>query len=216
MNILLKNKRRISENKRSPAALVSKIPTLDINSNRTAIKYSRKELFLRVLWGFGKVVFRLTPRPCFGLRRGILRAFGSKVGSNVNVYPSALIYYPWNLEINDDSSIGEWALVYNLGCVTIGERTTISQRVHLCAGTHDYRNPTLPLIKPPIEIGDEVWVCADAFIGPSVTIANGAVVGARSVVTRNVESLAVVAGNPAKFVKVRVIGDSDRLTEFNK
>ena len=64
----------------------------------------------------------------------------------------------------------------------------------------------MPLIKPPIEIGDEVWVCADAFVGPNVTIANGAVVGARAVVTRNVESLAVVAGNPAKFVKARVIG----------
>ena len=182
------------------------MPTLDINLNRAAAKYSRKELFLRVLWGFGKLFFRLTPRPCFGLRRAILRGFGATVGSNVNIYPSALIYYPWNLEIGDDSSIGEWALVYNLGRVTIGTRTTISQRAHLCAGTHDYRNPALPLIKPPIEIGDEVWVCADAFVGPNVTIANGAVVGARAVVTRNVESLAVVAGNPAKFVKARVIG----------
>ena len=179
--------------------------SLDINSNRAAAKYSRKELFLRVLWGFGKVVFRLTPRPCFGLRRAILRSFGATVGSNVNIYPSALIYYPWNLEVGDGSSIGEWALVYNLGSVTIGERTTISQRAHLCAGTHDYRNPVLPLIKPPIVIGDEVWVCADAFIGPNVTVANGAVVGACSVVTRDVEPLAVVAGNPAKYVKTRVI-----------
>jgi putative colanic acid biosynthesis acetyltransferase WcaF len=178
---------------------------LDITANRSALKYSRKELFFRVLWGFGKMVFRLTPRPCFGLRRAILRGFGAKVGSNVNIYPSALIYYPWNLQIGDDSSIGEWALVYNLGPVSIGSRTTISQRGHLCAGTHDYRNPTLPLIKPPIVIGDEVWVCADAFIGPNVTIAAGAVVGACSVVTRDVDSLAVVAGNPAKFVKKRVI-----------
>ena len=180
---------------------------LDITGNRTASKYSRKELFLRVLWGFGKLAFRLTPRPCFGLRRGILRMFGAKVGANVNIYPSALIYYPWNLEIGDDSSVGEWALVYNLGRVTIGGRTTISQRVHLCAGTHDYRNPALPLIKPPIVVGDEVWVCADAFIGPNLTVANGAVVGACSVVTSDVEPLAVVAGNPARFVKTRVIRD---------
>jgi putative colanic acid biosynthesis acetyltransferase WcaF len=183
--------------------------TLDINSNRAAAKYSRKELFLRVLWGFGKLAFRLTPRPCFGLRRAILKAFGAQVGANVNIYPSALIYYPWNLEIGDDSSIGEWALVYNLGLVRIGHRATISQRAHLCAGTHDYRNPALPLIKPPIEIGDEVWVCADAFVGPNVTVANGAVVGARAVVTRNVDSLTVVAGNPAKFVKARVIGEAN-------
>jgi putative colanic acid biosynthesis acetyltransferase WcaF len=181
------------------------MPTLDINSNRKATKYSRKELFLRVLWGFGKMLFRFSPRPCFGLRRAILRSFGATVGAKVNIYPSALIYYPWNLEIGDNSSIGEWALVYNLGKVTIGERTTISQCAHLCAGTHDYQNPSLPLLKPPIVIGNEVWVCADAFIGPGVTVANGAVVGACSVVTRDVVAWSVVAGNPAKFVKIRVI-----------
>jgi putative colanic acid biosynthesis acetyltransferase WcaF len=177
--------------------------TLDISTNRSVAKYSRKELFLRVLWGLGKFVFRLTPRPCFGLRRAILRAFGAKVGSDVNIYPSALIYYPWNLEIRDDSSIGEWALVYNLGSVTIGARTTISQRVHLCAGTHDYKNPAMPLIKPPIEIGDEVWVCADAFIGPNVSIEDRAIVAAASVVVKDVENATIVGGNPAKKIKTR-------------
>jgi putative colanic acid biosynthesis acetyltransferase WcaF len=179
------------------------MPTLDINSTRSASKYSRKELFFRVLWGFGKFAFRLTPRPCFGLRRFILRTFGAKIGSDVNIYSSALIYYPWNLEIGDDSSIGEWALVYNLGSVTIGARTTISQRVHLCAGTHDYKNPAMPLIKPPIEIGDEVWVCADAFIGPNVSIGARAIVAAASVVVKDVSAGDVVGGNPAKYIKVR-------------
>lgn len=178
--------------------------SLDINSNRKATKYSRKELFLRVLWGFGKVAFRLIPRPCFGLRRAILRGFGAKVGSNVNIYPSALIYYPWNLEIGDDSSIGEWALVYNLGRVTIGERTTISQRVHLCAGTHDYNDPTMRLMKPPITIGDEVWVCADAFVGPNVQIADRCIIGARAVVMKSINDSAIVAGNPAVRLKARL------------
>jgi len=177
--------------------------SLDINSNRSATKYSRKELFLRVLWGFGKLVFRLTPRPCFGLRRSILRGFGAQVGSNVHIYPSALIYYPWNLKIGDDSSIGEWALVYNLGKVSIGARTTISQRVHLCAGTHDYKNPAMPLMKPPIVIGDEVWVCADAFIGPAVTVADRAIVAAASVVVKDVSTGTIVGGNPAKYIKER-------------
>ena len=177
--------------------------TLDISANRSAAKYSRKELFMRVLWGFGKVIFKLSPRPCFGIRRGILRGFGAKVGENVNIYPSALIYYPWNLEIGDDSSIGEWALVYNLGRITIGERTTISQRVHLCAGTHDYQNPAMPLVKPPIKIGDQVWVCADAFIGPSVSIGARAIVAAASVVVKDVSTGTIVGGNPAKYIKER-------------
>lgn len=179
------------------------MPSLDINSNRTSTKYSRKELFLRVLWGCGKFVFRLTPRPCFGLRRFILRSFGAKIGSRVNIYSSALIYFPWNLEIGDDSSIGEWALVYNLGLVRIGARTTISQRVHLCAGTHEYNDPTMPLLKPSISVGDEVWICADAFIGPAVKIEQRAIVAAAAVVVKNVAADHIVGGNPARVIKVR-------------
>ena len=121
----------------------------------------------------------------------------------MHIYPSALIYYPWNLKIGDDSSIGEWALVYNLGKVSIGARTTISQRVHLCAGTHDYKNPAMPLMKPPIVIGDEVWVCADAFIGPAVTVADRAIVAAASVVVKDVSTGTIVGGNPAKYIKER-------------
>ena len=177
---------------------------LDIESNRAEAKYTRKEYFLRCLWGFGKLVFRLTPRPCFGLRRLILRVFGATVGRNVNIYPSALIYYPWNLEIDDDSSIGEWALVYNLGNISVGKRTTISQRVHLCAGTHNYQDPGMPLIKSEISVGDEVWVCADAFIGPAVKIEQRAIVAAASVVVKDVEEGLIVAGNPSRVIKSRV------------
>lgn len=176
---------------------------LDIDANRAAVKYTRKELCLRVVWGLGKLVFRLSPRPCFGFRRWLLSLFGAKVGRDVHVYSSALIYYPWLLEIGNDSSIGEWALVYNLGKVTIGERTTISQRAHLCAGTHDYAEVTMPLVKPPICVGDEVWVCADAFIGPGVTIASRAIVAAASVVVKDVPESTIVGGNPAKFIKNR-------------
>lgn len=176
---------------------------LDIQANRSAAKYSRKDLFLRVLWGVGKLVFRFSPRPCFGFRRGLLRCFGAKIGTDVHIYPSAIIYFPWNLEVSDGSAIGEWTLVYNLGKVTIGSRTTISQRVHLCAGTHDYKKPDMPLIKPPILIGDEVWVCADAFVGPDVTVGDRAIVGAASVVMKDLSASVIYAGNPALKVKDR-------------
>jgi putative colanic acid biosynthesis acetyltransferase WcaF len=177
---------------------------LHIHSNRQASKYTAREQLARIFWSIGRPVFRITPRPCFGLRRALLRLFGAQVGSDVNIYPSALIYYPWNLSIGECSSIGEWALIYNLGGVTIGERSTISQRAHLCAGTHDYRDPSMPLLKPPIHIADDAWICADAFLGPGVTIGEGAIVGARAVVTKNVAPWTVVVGNPAKFVKNRV------------
>lgn len=176
---------------------------MNIEANRTSAKYSGKEKLLRVLWMAGRLVFQFSPRPCFGFRRWWLRLFGAQVGSHVHIYPSAHIYFPWNLSIGDWSSIGEWALVYNLGPVSIGAKTTVSQRSHLCAGTHDYTDPTMPLIKQPITIGDQVWVCADAFIGPGVQVGDGAVVGARAVVVKNVEPWTVVAGNPARIIRQR-------------
>lgn len=180
-------------------------PGLDISANRKAVRYSRGELLLRVLWGLCKPLFRFSPRTCFGWRRMLLRLFGAKVGRNVHIYGTAVIYMPWNLEIGEWSGIGEQAFVYNLGRVTIGDMTTISQRAHLCAGTHDFTDPSLPLLKPPIAIGNQAWICADAFVGPGVTVGEGAIVGARAVVVKDVGSWDVVAGNPARFIKKRVL-----------
>ncbi len=180
-------------------------PALDIAANRQTTKYSGGELLRRVLWGVGKLFFRFSPRPFFGWRCCVLRLFGAQIGHDVHIYGSAIIYFPWNLRIGNWSAIGEGALIYNLGPVTIGQNVTISQRAHLCAGTHDYRKPDMPLLKPPIEIRDQVWICADAFIGPGIVVGDGAVVGARAVATKNVEPWTVVAGNPARFVKKRVL-----------
>jgi putative colanic acid biosynthesis acetyltransferase WcaF len=178
---------------------------LDIYKNRIARKYSNKELIIRVFWGIGKLFFTNSPRTSFQFRNYLLKLFGASVGKSVHIYPSAIIYMPWNLTIGDNSAIGEDALIYNLGKITIGNNATISHRSHLCAGTHDYTDPTLPLLKPPINIGDNTWVCAQAFIGPGLTINEGAVVGAAAVVTKDVEAWTVVAGNPAKFIKKRIL-----------
>jgi len=112
---------------------------------------------------------------------------------------------PWNLEIGDWSSIGEHAYIYNLGMIRIGKAATISYRSHLCAGTHDYEDPTMPLLKPPIFIGNQAWICTEAFVGPGVAVGEGAVVGARAVVVKDVSPWTVVAGNPALIVKQRVL-----------
>ena len=181
------------------------IDTLDINKNRSSRKYSRKQMFARLFWGLLRPFFRFSPRPFFSWRRFLLRLFGARIGKDVHIYNSATIYMPWNLEIGDWSSIGEDAFIYNLGKITIGNKTTISHRAHLCAGTHDYTDKTLPLLKLPIVIEGNVWVCADTFIGPGVLVGEGAVVGARSVVVKDIKPWMVVAGNPAIFIKKRVI-----------
>ncbi|WP_415002151.1 DapH/DapD/GlmU-related protein [Arenimonas sp.] len=110
---------------------------------------------------------------------------------------------PWNLDIGDESSIGENVLVYSLGPVKIGRRSTVSHNAHLCAGSHDYRDPALPLLRLPVTIGSDAWICAQSFVGPGIVVGDGAVVGAGAVVTHDVEPWTVVAGNPATPVKKR-------------
>ena len=175
----------------------------DIASNRAQGAYSMVELARRMAWGVGELFFRHSLRPMFGWRRFLLRCFGARIGCHVHVYRTARIEQPWNLAVGDWSAIGEEARIYDLGKVTLGQRVTISQYAHLCAGTHDHTDPRLPLIRTPITIGDDAWICADAFVGPGVTVGEGAVVGARAVAVKDGPPWKVVAGNPARVVKDR-------------
>jgi putative colanic acid biosynthesis acetyltransferase WcaF len=176
---------------------------LDIAANRAARKYSRREQSLRVAWTFGRWLVHLSPHPCHGWRRAVLRLFGAKVGRQARIAASAHIFMPWNLEIEEWAAIGPDVFVYNLGKVRIGRRATISYRSHVCAGSHDFTDPTIPLTKPPVTIGDDAWVGTEAFIGPGVTVGAGAMVAARAVVVKDVEPRMIVGGHPAKVIGER-------------
>jgi putative colanic acid biosynthesis acetyltransferase WcaF len=175
----------------------------DLPSNRAARKYSRSEQLRRVLWTFGEYALRLSPRPCFAWRRSVLRLFGAKVGRSVNVYSSTRFYMPWNVEIGDWAAVGEHAFIYSLGKVYIGAGASVAYRAHICAGTHDFSDPALPLLKPTVIIEDQAWIGTDAFIGPGVTVCRGAIVGARAVVVKDVPAMQIVGGNPARRIGVR-------------
>jgi putative colanic acid biosynthesis acetyltransferase WcaF len=114
------------------------------------------------------------------------------------------ITYPWKVEIGDNAWVGDNVELYSLGHIRIGRDAVVSQGTYVCAGTHDHRNPTFPIEARPITIEHEAWVAAQAFICPGVTIGFGAVVAARSVVTRDVAPLEVVAGNPARGISARL------------
>ncbi len=158
----------------------------------------------RLLWNFVyNLFFRFSPIPFFSYRCWLLTLFGAKLGKNVNIYPSVKIWLPANLNISNGSSLGPFTTIYNQGYITIGSNSIISQGSHLCASTHNYNDPVHPLELAPISIGDNVWICADSFIGPNVTIANGAVIGARAVQVKDAKSWSVYAGNPSVKVKER-------------
>ncbi|HEV2295333.1 MAG TPA: WcaF family extracellular polysaccharide biosynthesis acetyltransferase [Tepidisphaeraceae bacterium] len=177
-------------------------------ASREPSPWSLMDKTKRALWMLtSAMLFRPSFHNWYGWRRLLLRAFGARVGRNVRIRPSALIEIPWNLELGDDVVVGDRAILYSLGKITIHNRAVISQYAHLCAGTHDYRSAEFPLLRPPITIGEEAWVAADAFIGPSVTVGPRVVVGARSVVVRDAPAGTVVAGNPARVIKQRPSSD---------
>lgn len=166
--------------------------------------FSIKNKIIRVLWSIiYNVFFRFSPKPFFSYRRFILILFRANVGSGVAIHPSVKIWLPSNLTVGDNVAIGPNVIIYNQGLIRINNRVIISQGAHLCASTHDYNDPIHPLILSPILIDDDAWICADAFIGPSVSIGNGAVIGARTVMCRNAESWSVYIGNPAVKIKDR-------------
>lgn len=166
--------------------------------------FSLKNRMMRILWGVtSTILFHPSPRPLHSWRSMLLRFFGARVGKGVHVYPGAKIWAPWNLELADECGIAKGAILYTQGKIIVGKRAVISQGAHLVTGTHDYGRAGFPLVTSPIYIGDHAWIAAEAFIHPGVTIGEGCVVGARSVVTKNMPEWFVCAGHPCKPLKER-------------
>lgn len=175
-----------------------------VDQSRFISPWSLKDNVMRVLWMIVQLcLFRPSFHNWYGWRRFLLRTFGAKIGRHVRIRPTVKVEIPWNLEIGDHSIVGDYAILYSLGKITLGQRVIISQYAHICAGTHDYRYKSFPLIRPPIVIGDEAWIAADAFVGPNVTIGRRAVLGARASAFRDIAPDMVAAGNPAREIKPR-------------
>ena len=156
----------------------------------------------RVLWTMvWFVLFRPSPRPFHAWRRWLLRLFGATIERGAHPYPSARIWAPWNLTMKEGSCLGDHVDCYSVDRVTLEPYATVSQYSVLCSAGHDYTIREMPVITAPVRIGRRAWVAADAFVGPGVTIGEGAVVGARASVFRPVDPWTVVGGNPARILK---------------
>ena len=144
----------------------------DLTSGYTQVSsWTVRQQLRRLAWSAVQATaFRLSFHNWYGLRNAMLRAFGARLGRRVRVRRTVRIEMPWHLTLADDVLIGDRVILYALGPISLGERTMVSQHAHLCAGTHDYRTPAYPLRRPPIAIGADCWVAADAFVGPGVTV----------------------------------------------
>ena len=125
----------------------------------------------RTVWQFVWLfLYRPTPRIFHPWRCLLLRLFGAKLGKGVHPYPTVKVWAPWNLEMGDHACLSEGVDCYCVDKICIGSHTTISQYSFLCTASHDHTLATMPLVAAPIKIGEWVWVTADVFVGPGVTI----------------------------------------------
>lgn len=177
---------------------------LDVSREKCPSPHSFGNKAGRVLWAvIWCLFFRTSPRFLFGWRRVLLRCFGSTVGKNARISPSVRIWAPWNLSVGDEASIAHDVDCYCVDRLTIGNHASVSQYAFLCTASHDISDPHMRLVTAPVVVADQAWICAGAFVGMGVTVNEGAVVGAMSVVTRDVAPWTVVAGNPARVIRVR-------------
>jgi putative colanic acid biosynthesis acetyltransferase WcaF len=126
------------------------------------------------------------------IRIAVLRSFGAQLGARVLIRHQVRIHWPWKLSVGDDCWIGEQAWLLNLEPITLGHDVCISQGAFLCTGSHDRRSPTFEFDNAAISIGDGAWVAARATVLRGVTVGRDAVLGATTVVSRDVPDGAVV------------------------
>ncbi len=133
---------------------------------------------------------------------------GAKVGKRVVFYPLVWIAPGRNLIIHDDVDLALGVLITTSGGVEIGARTLIGYRVQIISANHKIPKEKGRIFgsghdKAKVTIGEDVWIGGNSIILPGVTIGDGAVVAAGSVVSKDVEAYTIVGGIPAKKIKDR-------------
>jgi maltose O-acetyltransferase len=137
-------------------------------------------------------------------RTALLRELLARVGRDAWIEPPFFCDYGSNTSVGDRFYANTGCIFLDSAPVTIGDRVLLGPAVQLLAVTHpleaELRAQGLEYAKP-IVVGDDVWLGGGAIVLPGVTIGDRAVVGAGSVVTRDVPADTVVAGSPARFIR---------------
>ena len=166
----------------------------------------RADKLRRLLWRmFSLFLYKPFSLPMFNSWRiFLLRCFGAHIGSGCVVHASTYIPSPWNLELGSHTALGPNVQLH-IGKTVIGNKVTVSQRTYLCSATHEINSINTPFVAGKIIIKDFAWIAAEAFVMTNIEIGEGAIVGARAAVFKDVEDWTIVGGNPAKFIKKRII-----------
>jgi len=148
--------------------------------------------------------------PAMLLRRLVFRIILGQIGRGAHIDYGVYFRYPRKIFIGSNVSINKNCGFYasyaiKEARIVIGDNVTFGPEVSLFSAGHDYHYLDLPDIAKSIVIENNVWIGGRSVILPGVTIREGAIVAAGSLVTKDVEAYKIVGGNPAKVIKDRVI-----------
>lgn len=138
-------------------------------------------------------------------RRQLLRLFVGEVGKNVRVLPGLRITSPELVRIGSNCQFNYGVFITGGGGVTIGDWVGFGPDAKIWSVNHRFSDPDTPWQqqdwdRKPVKIEDDVWIAANVFVMPGVTIGRGAIVSASSVVNKSIPPFAIVSGNPARVI----------------
>lgn len=142
---------------------------------------------------------------CRRIRIQCYRLLGAHIGKDVSMYRQLEIRNPSQLIIGDNCSLGKNILLDARKGLIIEEGVVIASHTMIWSLHHDYNDPNFKAIGDSVHIKKYVWICSGVIILPGVTIGEGAIIAAGSVVTKDVPPFRVVAGIPAKIIGERTL-----------
>lgn len=162
------------------------------------------------MYNFLKLIQTLVNNISYFLNRNILRLMGVTIGKNLKTLPITTIENPSGIVIGDNVWISKNVGLYASNGIMIGNDVIIAKDVSLISGDHDFSEQNkkinqqgMKVDKQPIVVGDDVWIGEKAIVLKKVNIGKGSIIGAGSVVTKDVPDYSIVAGNPARVIKTR-------------
>lgn len=138
-------------------------------------------------------------------RNDIMRQLFRSVGANVWIEPDFRCEFGKNITIGDDVYINFGCVILDCGQVRIGNNTLIGPNVGLFSGNHltdAEERAAGGLIPKPITVGNRVWLCGNVTVVPGVAIGDDTIIGAGSVVTHDIPSGVIAAGNPCRVLRI--------------
>jgi acetyltransferase-like isoleucine patch superfamily enzyme len=146
----------------------------------------------------------ISPFPSHTIRKAFLQFKGAKISDHTIIYGGCEFRYPKGLVIDSGSSIGHRTVLDARMGLTIGKNVVFATEVMIWTLHHDYNDINFASIGAPVQICDYVWLGSRSIVLPGITIGEGAVIAAGSVVTKNVKPYSVVGGIPAKVISERI------------